>query len=135
MKKDLSKAFQEAQGNVGNWSLPDVRALLDFIAVSRASSHIDWEPGDEEWGRVLEGNAVVAFVCAKVPLVVLHKSLIELVSSINKDGGPLVVVAESFGSESYSVDRQVLESLFGHCITVNISCDSLSITDLWWATV
>jgi len=131
----LSRIFEEARSGSSNWSPRAVREVLDYIAASKADLLVDWELGDEEWGRVLEGGSVVALVCAKMPLVFLHKPFDALLSSLDERKGLWVVAVESFDSECYSVSRQLLEGLFGRRITENVSCDSLSISDLWWATV
>lgn len=135
MMHDLSNVFEEARRKADNWSHQAVREALQRITSLKDDFQADWEEGDEEWGRVLEGDRVVAFVCARVPLVVLHTSIFVDLRQLSEEHGLAVEVVESFDENSYCVSRPLLERVFGKEISGNVSCDSLSICDLWWATV
>ncbi len=135
MIHDLSQQFEEAHRNSEKWNDHFVLDALQRIAVTDDGLRVDWEAGDEQWGRVLAGNSVVALVCARVPLVFLHPSLGDIGWTWCKDYGIVVAISGNFDQQSFSVRPALLKHIFSKDISDNVSCDSLSLNDLWWATV
>ncbi len=133
---ELSPLFECAHRFSTSWNYESVRKALERLASSNSGAQIDWEKGDEQWGRVLVGNEVVAFVCAKLPLVAVHSKLSGIASGWagNQDGAE-VIVMDDFEAADFSVDRSLLERIFGREISSNLDYNAISISELWWATV
>lgn len=135
MIQDISEAFEIAHKYSNIWTSQTVRKAIQIIVASGVGLQDDWEEGDEEWGRVLQDNNVVAIVCARLPLVFLHSSLAQLTPSLTEDCVVSVVVVRDFDDVTYAVSKSLLERLFERSVSENVSCDAMSINDLWWATV
>lgn len=125
---DLTSAFQSAARGGRRPSRVEITSALHGLSMAVGGT-VDWEVG-EEWGRVLRGDCVIAFVCTRVPLALAKRS-VPTHALLGFD----VVVVDSFDDQEYRVDRQVLEKLFGRPLSRNIDWDGLSIEELWWATV
>ncbi|WP_437528483.1 hypothetical protein WME79_45525 [Sorangium sp. So ce726] len=93
---------------------------------------MDWEPGDEEWGRVIDvdGN-VVGLVCARIPIGAARDDLpsSELPSFVEW------LQFKSMYESRYQIAPELLEGVFKRQISRNVDYASLSLNDLWWATV
>jgi hypothetical protein len=97
---------------------------------------VDWERGDEEWGRVLVGDAVRALVCVKVAVVVIlgpdwPRDAIEHL----RRSGVSIIEADTLNDAQYAVDKALLEEVFGRPMSENVNFAQCSLNDLWWATV
>ncbi len=68
---NLTSIFKRAAEGNKDWTLEDARRFLQEIAVAYPDSDVDWEQGDEEWGRVICGDSVVGLLCAKIPIAIL----------------------------------------------------------------
>lgn len=126
---DLTGDFTKAR-TLGSRDLQRTAQLLATLARSLGGT-VDWEPGDEEWGRVLRGHDVLALVAARFPLAMVVGPHPEPVLV----AGAHVVVVPSTTAPDYRVDREELEVAFGRPISTVVDLDRLSIGELWWATV
>lgn len=103
--------------------------LLALLA-SHFDGVVDWEQGDEEWGRVLAGQQVLAIVADRFPLVIVVGGRTPPVGNLAH-----VVRVKDMDGKDHQVDRSVLEEGFGRSITSNVNYDCMSIDELWWATI
>lgn len=126
----LDHLFREAKDRFGAWSHDDVRKVLEVLAGQ--AFQVDWEPGDEEWGRVVDTSGKVhVLVCSRIPLCIGLQ---------DRDGGRLAtrvswMTVSSMSEPAFEVDRRLLEEIFERSLSENINYAKLSINDLWWATV
>ena len=136
MKTDLSPLIEDAREHMESWSLLAVNDALTRLVSGTPGARSDWEKGDEEWGRVIVEGKVLALVSAKLPLVIARSVL---AASANEwalgRSGAVVIIVDNFDDCAFCVDRALLENVFSREITPNVNYESLSISDLWWATV
>jgi len=133
MAFDLTPSFKAAKERSTDWGLAAASGIMNAIALMIPNSVVDWEPGDEEWGRVLVGQKVRGLVHARMPLAFLvtpvavpeDPSLSEVV----------IVRVERTDTRSFRIDKDWLESILGRPLTDNVDYEALSLDDLWWATV
>jgi hypothetical protein len=135
MTPDISSRIESAWNHSPDWNEMHVRKALEFISPFASGSVIDWDEGDEQWARVLKDNVTVAIIHAAWPLLIVHADLAQAARTFADTNNATVIVADNFDDHCFSVDRRLLERLLGRELTQNISYDSLSINDLWWATV
>lgn len=108
----------------------DVQGIL--VLLGDPLGYIDWEVGDEEWGRAVDSDGgVAAIVCARVPACAVYEP---------GSAGPIIpgvstVYYQSFDDRCYHVSPSVLEDVFRRRITRSINYERLSFAELWWATV
>lgn len=130
MTTDLGGLFRSALTAVGTWGHEDVQQALELLAGSEF--RVDWEPGDEQWGRVIDsGGSVRALVCARVPIGIAHEDVDE--ARLSKRVSWTLVT--SMREKLFGVDRGLLEQVFGRHLSDNIDYSRLSADELWWATV
>lgn len=130
MTADLGNVFRSAQAASGAWNNDGVMEALKLLAGREFG--IDWEPGDEEWGRVVDsGGNVHALVCARIPLGIVREDMDTARMTMHVSW----IRVPSMSEQTYTVDRPLLEQVFGRQLSENIDYSKLSINDLWWATV
>lgn len=132
---DISSKISEASKHSSAWDTGAVKEMLSLLASQRSEFRVDWEVGDENWGRVTDGQSDVAFVCARIPLIVVLKSLEVAANELGNEYVSEVLIVESFDVHSFSVDAAILEDVFKKSLSPNVNYSALSIHDLWWATV
>lgn len=132
MKQDLGELFQHGRAASATWTHERVDEALQALAVQSPGSRVDWEPGDEEWGRVVDTDGgVVGLVCARIPIGAAR-------NDISRAGLPKFLIWIGFGSTNepeFQVAPEILEEVFGRQVSRSINYRSLSLNDLWWATV
>ncbi|XXY17782.1 hypothetical protein WME88_57105 [Sorangium sp. So ce216] len=132
MKQDLSNVFRHGLAVSGAWTHQKVHDALQALAAHSPGSSVDWEPGDEEWGRVLDADTeIVGLVCARIPIGAVR-------DDVPRSGLPSDVTWILFKStreRDYQVAPQVLEKVFGREVSRNLDYGALSLDELWWATV
>jgi len=133
MTVSLNCQFEKALRKQSYWGAADVRSVLSDCKKRIKDSQIDWDEGDENWGRLVHDGKVIVFINALIPLAFL----LSIHSNALKEilGDCIVVPVESFSSESFSVNTQLLEQVVGREVSTNLNYDQLSIEDLWWATL
>ncbi|HBQ98395.1 MAG: hypothetical protein J7524_23380 [Roseofilum sp. Belize BBD 4] len=132
---NIGNYFRFTENNLSHWKIEAVRQILDMLVHSIEDSIIDWEPGDEEWARLLVGKEVVAIVCAKVPLIIVLEKYKDKFSNHFFLKEIKIFIIKDFDDNLYCIEKELLEKTFGREMTSNISYSALSINDLWWATV
>jgi hypothetical protein len=133
MTRDITTEFEDAATRAADWTHADVATLLEAVTNEHPHAQADWEPGDEEWGRVLDpdGEHVIALICAKLPLGFIRGEAPVLRSPHRF----VWISAESMDAASYRVVPEVLDRLFGRAVSRNLTYDEVSAQDIWWATV
>ncbi|WP_159397847.1 hypothetical protein [Sorangium cellulosum] len=132
MKQDLSDIFRHGLATSATWTRENVREALQVLASYSPGSYVEWEPGDEEWGRVLDSdNEIVGLVCARIPIGAVRDDVprSELPSAVTW------ILFKSTSEPYYQVAPEVLKEVFRREVSRNIDYGSLSLDDLWWATV
>lgn len=131
MTKDLTEIFRAAFLSKRPWTEADATRVLEALRDRWPGSRIDWEPGDEEWGRVFhERDGVVGMVCARAPIGAARARD----EPDELPDGVAWLRFESTTDASYSLDRRVLEPIFTRVSDV-VDYAALSLDDLWYATV
>ncbi len=92
---------------------------------------IDWECGNEQWGRIIDARGVQALVCARVPLGFAQEDL----DPARMTERVFWMKVCSMDQPLFEVDRRLLEEVFGRPLSDNVDYSRLSVNDLWWATV
>jgi hypothetical protein len=132
----LLESLKNAQSSRSQWAIADVEALLTYLCKAIPNAQSDWERGDEMWARVLSGEEVSAIVSAEMPLVILKEKHLYLAKLLQNDcEGLQVAVVEQFDEPALETSRDALEQIFGRSLSENLEYASLSVDDLWWATV
>ncbi|WP_437755839.1 hypothetical protein [Sorangium sp. So ce1389] len=132
MKQDLSDVFRDSRTVAATWTHEKVQDVLQALAAHSPGSWVDWEPFDEQWGRVLDAdNDLLGFVCARVPIGAARDDvpLSELPSTV------AWIRFRSADDHDYRIAPELLEEVFGREISRNVDYEALSMNDLWWATV
>lgn len=132
MKQDLSDIFQQSRPASATWTHEKVQDVLQALAALSPGSWVDWEPFDEQWGRVLDADDdVLGFVCARVPIGAARDDvpLSDLPSDV------AWIRFRSTNDHDYRIAPELLEEVFGREISRNVDYEDLSLGDLWWATV
>ena len=130
---DITKQVEKASRLRSDWTEARVRSTLaDFVSRNPGSS-IDWEPGDEEWARVLSTpkGEVIAFICARLPLAFEVADEV----GVRPSAGVLWISVPSMSARALCVDQAALEQAFGREVSSNLDYRSVSANDIWWATV
>ncbi len=70
---ELTNVFRAAQEKIDCWSEEDFKSFLYLVCQAVDNSVVDWEAGDEEWGRVILDSEPIVLVCAKIPLALFLK--------------------------------------------------------------
>ena len=98
-------------------------------------SQIDWEEGDEGWGRIIIGKDAAVIVNAIYPIVIA----VELCAGAAKDATHGFDVAfasvSSFDNRCLSANKEKLEMLLSRRLSDTLDYKNISTNDLWWATV
>lgn len=130
--RDLTPLIRRAAKQASEWSEVQVAEVLSAVASRLPNAVVDWEPGDEEWGRVLLSDSVVALVSSRFPLVFVSQSA-NLVTEQLPDSITVETV-ESMDASEFAVDKVLLEETFQRPLSDNIAYAHISINELWWAT-
>lgn len=132
MKQDLSDLFRQGLTGSAMWTYEKVGQALQALAVQCPGSRVDWEPGDEEWGRVVDTHGcVVGLVCARIPVGAARDDL----PQSELPGFVMWLRFNSIHERDYQIAPEILEEIFGRRVSRNVDYGSLSLNDLWWATV
>ena len=132
---DLEQTLVKARSDRRPWTADIVRRMLDCIVDRFPASRSDWDAGNESWGVVSRPGQGIAYVCVKMPLVIVLSPFAEDVRDCARADGAVVFEVGDFDEHRYKVDKMLLESMFGKKLTSVVSYDDLSIQELWYATV
>jgi hypothetical protein len=128
--KDITAMLEAALTSQIKWSREAFLGQLNSLAASVEGASIDWEEGDENWGRVLVGSEVMAIVFRLHPLMIVRSTL----HDYDAPAGVVVLVVDDMSADVFSVDRNVAETLAGRAMSSDWDAGQFSIDALWWAT-
>ncbi|WP_437682784.1 hypothetical protein [Sorangium sp. So ce131] len=132
MKQDLSETFRQGLAASAPWTHEKVHDALQALAAHSSGSSVDWEPGDEEWGRVLDADTeIVGLVCARIPVGAVRDDVPR--SDLPRD--VTWIPFKSTRERDYQVAPEILEKVFRREVSQNIDYGALSLDELWWATI
>lgn len=133
MNVDLTALLEEAAKKEAMWSSAHVAELAGAVAECHVGAHVDWEQGDEEWARVLgpKGIGPIALICKRIPVGFICRGPVPT----EPEDFTWLSISSSFSEPVFRVNPTVLEQIFRRAISRNLDYQSLSIQDLWWATV
>lgn len=133
MTTDLTDQFQKAAQVPERWTTAGVERALAVVVAAHPGARVDWEPGDEEWARVIApaSDEIVALICARIPFAFIRGD-----APLHNDPEYLSWVAISASSDpAFRIDPAVLDRVFGRPVSRNLDYDAVSAEDIWWATV
>lgn len=133
--KDLTPTLRRAVYRTDIWSTDIASHVLSSLATAIPGSTVDWEQGDEQWGRVVRSGDVVGYVHAAWPLVIILSALEECVNQLSLALQCEVIVTADFADKVFCVEKTFLECMCARAVSDNIDYRRLSINDLWWATI
>jgi hypothetical protein len=131
---DVTPLLLAAWEHHQEWSHPLVVSLLERLQLRFEGSQIDWEPGDEEWGRLLVDGQAVVLVCSRMPLAIIESLVFDHLRRDLPDE-LMVLSVPSLSTPVLMVDRKVAESMFDRELSDNVDWGGMSASDFWWATV
>jgi hypothetical protein len=132
MKQDLCDIFRHSCAASATWTHEKIRDALQALAAHSPGCSVDWEPGDEEWGRVLDADTeIVGLVCARISIGAARDDVprSELPSDVTW------IRLKSTRERDYKVAPEILEKVFGREFSGSVDYGALSLDELWWATV
>ena len=132
---DITSKIVEARSLASHRAPEKVRHILSVLAELYPGSAIDWEEGDEEWGRVISQGAATAFVNARCPLDFVKADDDTAAQRISGQLGVVAIPVQDFDAPTLSVDPSALYELARRPLTKNVPCDSASVNEIWFATV
>ncbi|MDP9074418.1 MAG: hypothetical protein M3N98_09655 [Actinomycetota bacterium] len=110
--------------------------MLERVVQAVKGSRADWDDdAGEEWGRILIGNLVIAYIHAGLPLVLARSSHSSYLKDATDDVDPIVIVVSDLRQPELSASEEVLQDLAHRQLTNAIDPKKFSAMDLWFASV
>jgi hypothetical protein len=132
---DVTALFENAKKGAVSWDHKKVSELLRGLRDAIPSSRIDWEPGDEGWGRIIVGKEVALILNATYPVMIVANLFADDVKAAVDRFGVTCARVPNFEDRCLSADKAKLEALFFQPLPGAVDYTNLSAHDLWWATV
>jgi hypothetical protein len=132
---DITSKIVEASSRASLWTPEMVRHALSLLAELYPGSTVDWEEGDEEWGRVVSRGTAAAYVSARCPLAFVKADDETAAQRLSAQLGIVAVSVQDFDAHSVSVAPSALSELTRRPLTKNVSYEKASVNELWFATV
>jgi hypothetical protein len=132
---NLEKAIIDARDGFQPWTRDSVRHVLKCVTCRLPGAQYDWDETNENWGVISRTDQGIAYICAKVPLIVVAGTFAAEVKECVKDNEAVIFEVNNFDHKEHKVAKHVLEAIFGKMLTNVVSYEALSIRDLWYATV
>jgi hypothetical protein len=132
---DITQKIVEAASPAHDWTGEKVRHALSTLAGLYPEATIDWEEGDEDWGRVISRGAATAYVSARRPLAFVQADDETAAQRVSSQLGIAAITVHDFDAPSLSVDPTALSELTRRPLTKNVLYDRASVNEIWWATV
>ena len=130
---DITDRFEMAAAASAVWTHTGIATTLEALTAQYPGARVDWEPGDEEWARVIasDANQTIALICASIPLGFLRAAAPprECVE------GFIWITIRSVSDATFKIDPEVLDRIFERHVSRNLDYDAISANDVWWATV
>jgi hypothetical protein len=132
---ELQQAIVRARDSGRTWGRDNARRVLQSMTTCLPGTQYDWDEGNESWGMVFTPGHAVAYVSARLPLILVLQKHRHDVEGCVANAGAVLFSAEDFDESKFCVDRALLDQIFGGSRTPNVCYDKLSINDLWYATI
>ncbi|MGO9464937.1 MAG: hypothetical protein ACLQIB_10555 [Isosphaeraceae bacterium] len=132
---DITSKMSAALSLARGWTRERVRHTLSALAELYPDGTVDWEEGDEDWGRVVSRGAATAYVSARCPVAFVEADDETAAQRVLTQLGLVAIVIQDFDAPTVSVDSSVLSQLTSRPLTKNVSYNRASVNELWWATV
>lgn len=132
---ELTGLFLGAASRPVGWTRENVLSALAAICAAAPGATADWDEGaGEGWGRVIQGGAVVAYVCAWSPIVALKRDIAGALSEPRLEPATVLEVVD-MSDDRYFIDRGTLERLYRWPISPVFNSERFSMDDLYCETV
>jgi hypothetical protein len=132
---DLENAILRAHKGFQLWTRERMQELVTCITGRIPGARSDWDSANESWAVISRPNQGIAYICAKIPFIVVADPFAKGVNECVKAEEAVVFEVSDFDDHRYKVTKSVLENIFAKTLTPVVSYDTLSIRDLWYATV
>lgn len=103
--------------------------LRDFV-LEWPEGTADHEAG-ERWGRAVADDETAVLACALLPLAFVRRDL----AARAPDEGVVTIEFADWTEPAYSVDRRILDEVFGEWRDEEADPQRFSLNDLYWATL
>lgn len=132
---DLTLKINNAKLLSCSWTHDKVRQALSTLAGYFPGDMVDWEEGDEEWGRVISRGEATAYVSARLPLAFVRSDHETAAQQVSLRMEIITISVPDFDAPAVTVDLGAISDLSGRALTKNVSYDRASVNDIWWATI
>jgi len=132
---DITFEIGHARSLGHDWTSERVRHALSELAALYPGGTIDWEEGDENWGRVVCRGETTAYVSARCPLAFVQADDVAAVEQVSSRLGIIAIAVRDFDAPTINVEPLALYDLAERPLTKNIPYDKASVNEIWWATV
>lgn len=137
---DLTPFLLKAAQQDTNWSKNNLLHTLNQVVQTVPGAIIDWDEGaGEDWASILGPNRVLAIVRVDIPLAIIGTEMTRI-KDIFERQAVVVICAADWQASEYGIDISALEKQLPGWnwpseITSPSGSQSISIQDLWWATI
>lgn len=136
---DLTPFFIKAHSQSSNWSIDELKKILSSIPKLIPDATIDWDTGaGEDWVTIRQSKKDFGIIRVDIPIAFFLNECSDAVSQLLARHNVKLIPIESFSERQFKLDRhQVQEIIPGgwHADSDAVNMDSLSIADLWYATI
>lgn len=134
MTRDITAKIQSTFSQTSLWSKEKFCSYLNLFATSTQGATKDWdEYAGENWGRVLVQKQPIVYLHRASPLVFVQEKFQDVVAQYND---LQIITFFDPDEEIYSLNPTFFEKWSqGRSKTGGLKEDSLSVSDIWWATV
>lgn len=132
---DITSKIDDAMALRGGWTRERVHQALSLLVRLYPEGVVDWDEGDEQWGRIIARGEARAYVSARCPLAFVWDESEEVVQGVSSRLGIIVMSVRDFDAPSISVDPAALSRLTRKPLPGVVSYGRASVNDIWWATV
>lgn len=133
MKTDITSVIQSAFSS-SPWKPDEFHAYLNSLTDSTEDGIFDWDEfAGENWARVLIQDQPVIYLHRSAPLVFIQKNLQNIIPKVNS---LFYITFLDPDDAIYSLDENFFEQWsHGRSKSGELNANSLSVSDIWWATV
>ena len=132
---DITSRIVAAEPLATGWGYEKVRQALSALSELYPQSTVDWEEGDEEWGRIISRGDVTAYVSAMRPIAFVLGDNELAANQALSQMSIVIIAARDFDDRFFSIDPSALSELAHRPLTKILSYGSVSVNEIWWATV
>jgi hypothetical protein len=134
MTMNVTNKIQYAMSQKSSWNREKFVDYLDKFAKLTLEGSKDWDEfAGERWGIISSNKTPLVYLNKNFPLAFIQDSLIEKLATFDD----LVLLSfQDIHEEIYALDESFFEQWsYGRSKTGELKDTSLSVSDIWWATV